>query len=98
MRLMRCCLPEFNPGDINVRMYRHTHIALFTSVSRVGPTVNLNNCAPDRAYHVDKISMKNEAVPEHLQSLFKTGCRHLDDQKEKIKNFLLKNQNCFAKP
>ena len=98
MRLMRCCLPEFNPGDINVRMYRHTHIALFTPVSRVGPTVNLNNCAPDRAYHVDKISMKNEAVPEHLQSLFKTGCRHLDDQKEKIKNFLLKNQNCFAKP
>jgi hypothetical protein len=89
----------FNPGHTDVRVYRHTHIALFTPVSRVGPTVILNNCEPDRAYHVDKISMKNDAVPEHLQSLVKTGCRHLDnDQKEKFKNFLLKNQNCFAKP
>jgi hypothetical protein len=69
----------FNPGHTDVRVYRHTHIALFTPVSGVGPTVILNNCEPDRA--------------------FKTGCRHLDeDQKDKFKNFLLKNQNCFAKP
>ena len=69
----------FNPGHTGVRVYRHTHIALFTPVSGVGPTVILNNCEPDRA--------------------FKTGCRHLDeDQKDKFKNFLLKNQNCFAKP
>jgi len=82
----------FNPRHTDVRVYKHTHIALFTPVSRVGPTVILNNCEPDRAYHVDKISMKNEAVPEHLQSIFKTGYRHLDDdQKVKFKKFLLKN-------
>ena len=59
----------FNPGHTDGRVYRHTHIALFTAVSRVGPTVILNNCEPDRVYHVDKISMNNEAVPEHLVSI-----------------------------
>ena len=89
----------FNPGHTDGRVHKHTHIALFTPVSRVGPTVILNNCESDRVYHVVKISMKNEAVPVHLQSVFKTGCRHLDDdQKVKFKNFLLKNKNCFAKP
>ncbi|VDI10969.1 Hypothetical predicted protein [Mytilus galloprovincialis] len=74
-------------------------MALFTPVSRIGPTINL--CQQNPAQHVNQVTTDTDTsiVPEHLQLVFERGCKHLKgEQVEEFKKFILKNQNCFARP
>ncbi|CAC5390376.1 unnamed protein product [Mytilus coruscus] len=89
----------YNPRPVEVRVYKHTHMASFTPISRIGPTINL--CQQNPAQHVNQVTVNTDTsiVPEHLQLVFERGCKHLKgDQVEKFKTFILKNQNCFARP
>ncbi|CAC5377715.1 unnamed protein product [Mytilus coruscus] len=89
----------YNPGPVEVRVYKHTHMALFTQISRIGPTINL--CQQNPVQHVNQVTVNTDTsiVPKHLQLVFEIGCKHLKgDQVEKFKTFILKNQNCFARP
>lgn len=90
----------FNPGPNDVVVYKHTHMALFTPVSRIGHTFNLNKSKdPVLQVNVAPISNMAATIPEHLNAVLERGCSHLnEEQKIKFKNFLLKNQECFAKP
>ncbi|VDI26370.1 Hypothetical predicted protein [Mytilus galloprovincialis] len=66
---------------------------------RIGPTINL--CQQNPAQHVNQVTTDTDTsiVPEHLQLVFERGCKHLKgEQVEKFKKFILKNQNCFARP
>ena len=89
----------YNPGPNDVRVYKHTHMAIFTPACRLGPVVNLR--VPTRSdYDIEEVSVSKEGeLPEHMVPVFQKGCENLDDvQKGKLKTFLSHNQNCFARP
>ncbi|CAC5407655.1 unnamed protein product [Mytilus coruscus] len=88
----------YNPGSSDVIVYRHTHLALFTPVCRVGPVIDMNEMSNICEVEVDA-SRSTGNIPEHLRPMFEIGCRNLDEkQVELFKNFLGANQECFAQP
>ncbi|CAC5370891.1 unnamed protein product [Mytilus coruscus] len=82
----------YNPGSTEVRVYKHTHIALFTPVCKVGPVLNMNLLDVLEVGEEDT-PRSSGALPEHLCSMFGKSCEHLDDdQQEKFKALLRKKQ------
>lgn len=87
----------YNPGHIDVRVYKHTHMALFTPVAQVGPIINMEELHSLSEVDIDAY-MSSVEIPEHLRPMFDEGCKYLDDeQKNKLKKFILENQGCFAR-
>ncbi|VDI33636.1 Hypothetical predicted protein [Mytilus galloprovincialis] len=87
----------YNPGPVEVRVYKYTHMALFTPVSRIGPTINL--CQQNPAQHVNQVTTDTDTsiVPEHLQLVFDRGCKHLKgEQVEKILKIYFKEPKLFS--
>ncbi|CAG2235002.1 unnamed protein product [Mytilus edulis] len=88
----------YNPGSSDVIVYRHTHLALFTPVCRVGPVIDMNEMSNICEVEVDATRSTGN-IPEHLRPMFEIGCRNLDEkQAELFKNFLDAHQECFAQP
>ncbi|CAC5370885.1 unnamed protein product [Mytilus coruscus] len=82
----------YHPGSTEVRVYKHTHIALFTPVCKVGPVLNMN-LLDVLEFGEEDISRSFGALPEHLYSMFGKSCEHLDDdQQAKFKAFITENQ------
>ena len=89
----------YNPCSHEVRVYKHTHIAIFTPIARVGPSVRLEGLLVGD--EIDEVTEGDEdmKIPEHMMSVYEKGCEHLNEhQKEKLKKFVIKNQHCFARP
>ena len=64
----------FNPGPNDVVVYKHTHMALFTPVSRIGHTFNLNKSKdPVLQVNVAPISNMAATIPEHLNAVLEKG-------------------------
>ena len=89
----------YNPGSSDVTVYKHTHMAIFTPVCRVGPIVNLRVPVSGDG-SIDEVSLdKDGDLPAHILPVFDKGCENLDDtQQRKLKLFLANNQGCFARP
>lgn len=88
----------FNPGPSDIRVYKHTHIALFTPVCKVGPVLHMDKLQDLCEVEIDP-SKNVKEVPEHLSQTFEKGCINLnEDQKEDFKRFLCRNHQCFARP
>ena len=88
----------YNPGTEDVRVYKHTHMAIFTPVCRVGPVVNLRVHSEEE--NVEEVSIEEKGeLPEYMLPVFEKGCENLDDgQRRRLKKFLIDNQKCFARP
>lgn len=87
----------YNPGAGDVRVYKHTHIAIFTPVCRVGPSSNIRVPTQEED-SVEEVSNEKKRLPEHMIDVYKRGCENLCDlQKEKLEEFLISNQDCFAR-
>ena len=89
----------YNPGPTDVRIYKHTNIALFTPISRVGPTIDLKGDNTVNQIDLSKGDLEPNLVPEHLKTVFDRGCKHLDeDQVKKFSDIFCEHEGCFAKP
>ncbi|CAC5366083.1 unnamed protein product [Mytilus coruscus] len=90
----------YNPGPSDVTVYKHTHMAIFTPVQRIGPTLKLED-GPGDSIGVGEVvtAADGKEMPEHMISVYQKGCTHLtESQKEEFKKFLITNQTCFARP
>ena len=66
----------FNPGPSDVQVYKHTHMALFTPVCRIGPSLDLSIGIPGKDVdRVEEIDTTN--LPEHIIPVFQKSCEHL---------------------
>lgn len=84
----------FNPKEEDVTIYRHTHIALFTPIYKVGPVFELRTSNSN----IEQVVLGTD-IPEHLRDVFTKECEHLNEKQVKtFKEFILSKQNCFAKP
>lgn len=81
-----------------MKIYRHTHIALFTPIYKVGPVFELRTSYSN----IEQVEVTDSLVtdiPGHLRDMFTKGCEHLNETQTKtFKEFILSKQNCFAKP
>lgn len=90
----------YNPGPNDVTVYKHTHMAIFTPVQRIGPAIELDDVLMNNM-GVGEVSTKSnqQKMPEHMEAVYKRGCEHLtDSQKEEFGRFIIANQFCFAGP
>ena len=88
----------YNPGPRDVTVYKNTHMSILTSISRIGPFLDLESKS-DKQKHINKVSEDQDVVPEHLKIVYSNGSKHLNkDQICKFRKFLCKHQNCFARP
>ena len=89
----------YNPGPADVKVYRHTNIALFTPVCGVGPIIDMNISSSVCEVSKMKASGSSKELPEHLCSMFEKSCEHIyNEQKRNFEQFLIENQECFARP
>lgn len=79
----------FNPKEEDVKIYRHTHIALFTPIYKVGPVFELRTSNSN----IEQVEVTDSLVtdiPGHLRDVFTKGCEHLNEtQKRHSKNSFL---------
>lgn len=88
----------FYPKEAYVNIYRHTHIALFTPIYKVGPVVELRT-SNSNIEQVEVIDSLITDIPVHLRYVFTKECEHLNETQAKtFKEFILSKQICFAKP
>lgn len=90
----------YNPGPLDVQVYKHTHMALFTPASRIGPTLDLRRSGREDGFGVLEIGETDVGnMPEHVVPVFEKGCKHLNEkEKTELKKFLCLNEACFARP
>lgn len=67
----------FNPREEDVKIYRHTHIALFTPNDNVWQVFELRTSKSSKEQVEVNDSLITD-IPEHLQDVFTKGCEHLN--------------------
>ena len=90
----------YNPGPNDVTVHKHTHMAMYTPVQRVGPTVDLEEVHTDGIGVGEVTPVKSrQDVPEHMIPIYQKGCVHQSEsQKEDFKKFIIANQAYFSRP
>lgn len=79
----------FNPKEEDEKIYRHTHIAFFTPIYKVGPVFELRTSNSN----IEQVEVSDSLItdiPEYLRDVFTKGCEHLNETQAKtFKEFIL---------
>lgn len=67
----------YNPREENVKIYRHTHITLFTPNDNVWQVFELRTSKSNKEQIEVNESLITD-IPEHLRDVFTKGYKHLD--------------------
>lgn len=86
----------FNLNEEDVKIYRYTHIALFTPIYKVGPVFELQTSNRN----VEQVEVTDSLItdiPDHLRDVFINGCEHFNETQAKTFKCIVSKHNCVAK-